>query len=199
MSISAAVVKELRDRTGAGMMDCKKALVETEGDMEKAVDLLRAKGAAAAAKRASRETKEGRVYSYIHPGDRLGVLLELNCETDFVARTDDFVSLAKTIAMQIAACNPTVVRREDVVAEELERERQIYVEQARETGKPEPVIEKIIAGRVEKWYKEICLLEQIDVRDPSGGVTIQHLVTDASGKLGENIGVRRFARFAIGE
>ncbi len=199
MSIKAAQVKELRERTGAGMMDCKKALVETDGDMELALDLLRKKGAANAAKRAGRETKEGLILSYIHPGDRLGVLLELNCETDFVARTDDFAQLARTIAMQVAACNPIAVRREDIPEDEVAHERRIYEEQAKETGKPEPVIAKIVEGKLDKWFRESCLLEQVDVRDPSGGVTIQQLITDVSGKLGENVSVRRFARFAIGE
>ncbi len=199
MSITASAVKELRDRTGAGMMDCKKALVETEGEMERAIDLLRQKGAASAAKRAGRETKEGTVISYIHPGSRLGVLLELNCETDFVARTGDFHSLAKSLAMQVAACNPLAVRREEIAAEITEREREIYIQQARETGKPENVIEKIIEGKMDKWYREACLLEQNDVRDQSSGVTVEKLVTEAAAKLGENISVRRFSRFALGE
>ncbi|MAE72400.1 MAG: translation elongation factor Ts [Gemmatimonadetes bacterium] len=199
MTITASTVKELRDRTGAGMMDCKRALTETSGDMEQAVDLLRQKGAASAAKRAGRETNEGAVISYIHPGSRLGVLIELNCETDFVARTDDFQRLAKSLAMQVAACNPLVVRREELAQDAVDREREIYAQQARETGKPEAVIEKIIDGKMDKWYREICLLEQIDVRDPSGGVTVEALVTDAAAKLGENLSVRRFSRFALGE
>jgi elongation factor Ts len=199
MSITAAQVKELRERTGAGMMDCKKALVETSGDMEIAVDLLRKKGAANAAKRAGRETKEGLILSYIHPGDRLGVLLEINCETDFVARTDDFGRLARTIAMQVAACSPLAVRREDIPADEVAHERKIYEEQAQESGKPDAVIAKIVEGKLEKWYRDICLLEQVDVRDPSKGSTIQQLITEVSGKLGENVSVRRFTRFAIGE
>ncbi len=199
MTITASAVKALRDRTGAGMMDCKRALTETGGEMEQAIDLLRKKGAASAAKRAGKETNEGAVVSYIHPGSRLGVLIEVNCETDFVARTDDFQRMVRSLAMQVAACNPHVVRREELSREVVDREREIYAQQARETGKPEAVIEKIIDGKMEKWYREICLLEQIDVREPASGVTIETIVTNAAAKFGENLSVRRFSRFALGE
>ncbi len=196
MSIPASVVKELRGRSGAGMMECKKALVEVDSDIEKAIDLLRAKGAAAAAKRAGREAKEGLVEAYIHPGSRLGVLVEVNCETDFVARTDDFKAFARSVAMQIAASNPAAVRREDIPEADVDREREIYVQQARETGKPEAVIEKIITGKLDKWFKEICLLEQADIRDSDR--TVSQMVTEIAAKLGENIGIRQFSRFQLG-
>jgi elongation factor Ts len=194
--ISASVVRELRDKTGAGMMDCKKALAETAGNLEKAVDYLRTKGLASASKKAGRATNEGLVYSYIHPGGKVGVLLEVNCESDFVARTDDFVELCKDVAMQIAATNPAYVRREEYDPEILERERAIFAAQAKESGKPAEFAEKIVAGRVEKLYKETVLLEQEFVKDPK--MTVEDRVKSAIAKLGENMTVRRFARFQLG-
>jgi elongation factor Ts len=195
--ISAALVKELRERTGAGMMDCKKALVETNGDIEKAIDELRTRGLAKAAKKAGRVAGEGLVVSYIHGGGRIGVLLEINCETDFVAKTDEFKNLAKDIAMQIAAARPEVVDRESVSEEMLSRERDIYRAQAIEEGKPEKIIEKMVEGRVEKFYKEICLLEQPFIKDPDQ--TIQTLIHAKVAQIGENISIRRFARYEVGE
>jgi len=195
--ISAAVVRELRDKTGAGMMDCKKALAETQGDLEKAVDYLRTKGLASAAKKAGRATNEGLVHAYIHPGGKVGVLLEVNCESDFVARTEDFVDLCKDIAMQVAATSPQCVRREDFDAQVLEREKAIFEAQARESGKPPAVAEKMVAGRVEKLYKESVLLEQEFIKDSK--MTVEDRVKAAISKLGENITVRRFARFQLGE
>jgi elongation factor Ts len=195
--ISAKDVKELRDRTGAGMMECKGALNEAGGDMERAIDILRAKGAAKAAKRAERETKEGSVGSYIHMGGKIGVLLEVGCETDFVARNADFQSLVRDIAMHIAAAAPVAVRREDFPAELVERERGVYLEQARESGKPEAIWNRIVDGKVEKFYAEQALLEQPFVKNPD--ITVGQLVTDASARTGEKIEVRRFARFALGE
>lgn len=194
--ITAAVVRELRDKTGAGMMDCKKALSQTEGDLEKAVDFLRTKGLAAAAKKAGRATKEGLVYSYIHPGGRVGVLLELNCESDFVARTDDFQDLCKDIAMHVAAVAPKSVRREDFDSKVLEHEKEIFKAQAIESGKPAEIAEKMVAGRIEKLYKEQVLLEQGFVKDPS--VTIEDRLKVAISKLGENMSVRRFTRYELG-
>ncbi len=194
--ITAAMVKELREQTKAGMMDCKKALQESDGDMEKAVAWLRQKGLAVAAKRAGRATAEGIIYSYIHAGGKLGVLVEVNCETDFVANTDQFQQLAKDIAMQIAAANPVSIRREDVPADFIEKEREILVNQAKDTGKPEHIIEKIVDGRLEKMYKEVCLLEQPFVKNPD--ITIQDLLNEMIGKLGENITVRRFVRYQVG-
>ena len=195
--ISAKDVKELRDRTGAGMMECKGALNEAGGDMERAIDILRAKGAAKAAKRAERETKEGSVGSYIHMGGKIGVLVEVGCETDFVARNADFQALVRDIAMHIAAASPVAVRREDFPAELVERERGVYMEQARESGKPEAIWNKIVDGKVEKFYAEQALLEQPYVKNPD--ITVGQLVTDASARTGEKIEVRRFARFALGE
>ena len=197
MEISATMVRDLREKTGAGMMDCKKALSETGGDFEKAVDYLRQKGLATAAKRAGRVASEGRIGSYIHAGGKIGVMVEVNCETDFVAKTDDFQAFAKDIAMQIAASNPLFVRREDVLPEILEREREIYRVQAREAGKPEKVMEKIIEGKLEKFYGEVCLMEQVFVKDTD--VKIQDLLNGLIGKLGEKIEIRRFARFQVGE
>ncbi len=194
---SAATVRELRDKTGAGMMDCKNALAETSGDVEKAVDYLRTKGLAGAAKKAGRATQEGLIYAYIHPGAKVGVLLEINCESDFVARTPDFVDLCKDLAMQVAAANPTAVRREEFDAETLERELAIYRAQAAETGKPAPIIDKMVQGRVEKLYKERVLLEQPFVKDPD--TSVEERVKETISKLGENIHVRRFARFQLGE
>lgn len=195
--ITAALVKELRERTGAGMMDCKKALAATEGDMDKAIDFLREKGLAAAAKKAGRIAAEGLVESYIHGGGRIGVLVEVNCETDFVAKTDAFKSLVKDIAMHIAAANPSYLRREEVPAAELEHEKMVLSEQARNEGKPEKIIEKMVTGRIEKYYKEFCLLEQPFVKDPDK--TISDLITESIAKIGENIAIRRFTRYQLGE
>jgi elongation factor Ts len=195
--ISAKSVKELRDRTGAGMMECKAALTEAAGDTERAIDILRAKGAAKAAKRAERETKEGIVGSYIHMGGRIGVLVEVGCETDFVARTDQFQQLVRDVAMHIAAASPVAVRREDFPADLMERERGVYREQVKESGKPEQIWDKIVDGKMEKFFAESALLEQPFVKNPD--VTVGQLVTEVSGKTGEKIEVRRFARFALGE
>lgn len=196
-NISASLVKELREKTGAGMMDCKMALSETGGDLEKAVDFLRKKGLSTAAKKSSRDTKEGLIGSYIHVGGKVGVLLEVGCESDFVARTEDFQQLVKDIAMQVAAADPRFVRREEVTADVLEREKDIYRQQALSTGKPAPVVEKIVDGKMEKFYGEACLLEQAFIKDPN--ITVQDLVSAKIAKLGENIRVNRFARFKIGE
>jgi elongation factor Ts len=195
--ISAKDVKELRDRTGAGMMECKGALNEAGGDMERAIDILRAKGAAKAAKRAERETKEGTVGSYVHMGGRIGVLVEVGCETDFVARNDEFQKLVRDIAMHIAAAAPVAVRREDFPADLIERERAVYREQMKESGKPEQIWDKIVDGKLEKFYAEGALLEQPFVKNPD--VTVGQLITDVSAKTGEKMEVRRFARFALGE
>jgi elongation factor Ts len=197
MKVSAKMVKELRDRTGAGMMDCKAALAETAGDMDKAVDTLRKKGLSAAAKKAGRAAADGLVASYIHGGGKLGVLLEVNCETDFVARTEEFQNLVKDIAMHVAAADPQFVRREEVSAEVLEHERSIFRDQAAATGKPANVIEKIVEGKLEKFYAESCLLEQPFVKNPDQ--TVGQLVQERVAKIGENIQVRRFARFKLGE
>ncbi|MBP1712294.1 MAG: translation elongation factor Ts [Deltaproteobacteria bacterium] len=197
MDISATMVRDLREKTGAGMMDCKKALSESGGNFEKAVDYLRQKGLATAAKRAGRVASEGRIGSYIHAGGKIGVLVEVNCETDFVAKTDDFQTFSKDLAMQIAASNPLYVRREEVPTEALEKEREIYRIQAREAGKPEKVIDKIVEGKLEKYYGEVCLLEQVFVKDTD--VKIQDLLNGLVGKLGEKIEIRRFARFQVGE
>src|SRR5215813_11045822 len=194
---SLAQVKELRERTGAGIVECQKALHETEGNIEKAIVLLREKGLAAAAKRAGRTAAQGTVGAYIHGGGKIGVLIEVNCETDFVARTDEFQRLVKDIAMQIAAANPRYVRREEVAEEERERERAIYRAQTAQSGKPAAVIERIVDGKLEKFYSEACLLEQPFIRDPSK--TVDQLVKDAVSRTGENIVVRRFARFQVGE
>jgi elongation factor Ts len=195
--VSPALVRELRERTGAGMMDCKRALAEVQGDIEKALVFLREKGLASAAKKAGRTAGQGMVGSYVHAGGKIGVLVEVNCETDFVARTDDFQALVKDIAMQIAAANPRFVRREEVPAAVLEQERGIYRVQAAGTGKPPPVIEKIVDGKVEKFYAETCLLEQPFIKDPDK--TVAALVGAAVARLGENVVVRRFARFQLGE
>jgi elongation factor Ts len=190
------MVKELRDKTNAGMMDCKKALSETVGDMEKAIDLLRQKGLAVAAKRAGRETKEGLVEAYIHAGGKLGVMVEVGCETDFVAKTDDFKGFVKDIAMHIAAVNPIAVSREEVPAEILQREKDIYINQALESGKPQQIVEKMVSGKVEKYLAEICLLEQKFVKNPD--LSIQDLLNELVAKMGENISIKQFARFQIG-
>lgn len=196
-NISAQLVKELRERTGAGFSACKDALVESKGDLEQATVILRKKGQAAAQKKSQRATSEGLVGSYIHAGGKIGVLLELNCESDFVARTDDFQRLCHDIAMHVAALDPHFLRREDVTEQILERERDIFREQARATGKPEPVIEKIVSGKMEKFYEENCLYEQHFIRDE--GITIKELIAQAIAKIGENIAVRRFSRFKVGE
>lgn len=195
--ITAALVKELRERTGAGMMDCKKALTETAGDVDKAIDFLREKGLAAAAKKAGRVASEGLVEAYIHAGGRIGVLVEVNCETDFVAKTDDFKALVKDIAMHIAAANPLYLTREEVPTAEIEHEKEILAEQARNEGKPDKIIEKMVVGRIEKYYKEVCLLDQAFVKDQDK--TISDLVTANIAKIGENISIRRFARYNLGE
>jgi elongation factor Ts len=197
MEVSANIVKQLREKTGAGFMDCKKALAETGGDVEKAIDYLRKRGVAAAAKKADRVVTDGAVGAYVHPGGKVGVLLEINCETDFVARNAEFQALLKDMAMQVAAANPRYVRREEVSAEESEREKSIYRQQALETGKPEKVIEKIVEGKMERFYSEVCLLEQPFIKDPDRKVSA--VINDAIARLGENIQVRRFARYHLGE
>ena len=197
MSVTAQMVKELRERTGAGMMDCKRALVESDGDIEKAIDGLRKGGLAAAAKKAGRATAEGLVTSYIHAGGKIGVLLEVNCETDFVARTDDFQELCRDISMHIAAADPRFVRREEVAEVDLERERVIYRDQALQQGKPENIVERIVDGKIGKFYAEHVLLEQDFVKDPD--VTVGELITRKIAKIGENIQVGRFSRFGLGE
>lgn len=197
MDIAAKTVKELRDMTGAGMMDCKKALLESKGDIEKAVSVLRQQGLSKAAKKSDRSANEGLIYSYIHPGSKLGVLLEINCETDFVARTDDFQILAKDIAMQIAAANPLVIERGQLDPSLIEKEQEIYRTQALNEGKPEKLVDKIIAGRLSKYYQEVVLLEQPFVKEED--IAIKVLLNNAIAKLGENIVVRRFVRFRMGE
>ena len=197
MTIAANEVKKLRDITGAGMMDCKAALIETDGDIDKAIEFLRKKGMASAKKREGREAKEGVIMSYIHPGSRLGVLVEVNCETDFVAKTDDFQQMAKNIAMQIAAASPIAVNREDISQNIIEQEIEIYRMQAREQGKPENVLEKIVQGKMEKFYQESVLMEQNFVKDADK--TIKEYVMEVAGKLGEAMSVRRFVRFQLGE
>ena len=198
MEISAQLIKDLRDRTGAGMSDCKKALVECAGDMEKAIDYLRKKGIASAAKKAARVASQGTVLSYLH-GSRIGVLVEVNCETDFVARNDAFIAFTKEVAMQIAAMNPQFVSAEDIPAEAIEREKGVRLEQVKQSGKPEAVWPKIIDGQLAKWQKEICLLDQIWVKDPEGKKDIRSLQTDVVAKTGENVKVRRFVRYEVGE
>ncbi len=195
--ITAEMVKELRERTGAGMMDCKRALVETNGDIEKAIDELRTKGLAKAAKKAGRVASEGVVTSYIHGGGRIGVLVEVNCETDFVAKTNDFKQLAYDIAMQIAASNPEYLNREEVPQDDINREKEVLKAQALEEGKPEKVIEKMVEGRVEKFFKERCLLEQAFIKDLDKSV--QELINENIARMGENITIRRFARYEVGE
>jgi len=197
MTISASLVKELRDKTGAGFMDCKEALAQCGGDAEKAVDHLRKKGLSAAAKRAGREASEGVVGSYIHMGGKIGVIVEVNCETDFVARTDDFKDLVNDLAMQVAAAKPIYTRRDEVPTELIERERGIYKAQAVESGKPENVVDKIVNGKVEKFFQQVCLEEQEFIRE--SGVTVIDHVKSVAGKLGENVMIHRFARFEIGE
>jgi len=195
--IDAAQVKKLRELTGAGMMDCKRALEESGGDLDKAVELLRKKGLAQAARKAGRVAGEGIIEAYIHAGGRIGVLVELNCETDFVARTEEFHALAHDIAMQVAASSPLYIRREDVPADVLAKEREILLAQAENTGKSPQVLEKLVAGRLEKFYQEVCLLEQPFIRDPKKSV--KDLLVEHVARMGENITIRRFARFAVGE
>ena len=196
-TISASTVKELREISGAGMMDCKKALTEASGDLEKAIDILRKTGMAKARKKSGRSAKEGIILPYIHPGAKLGVLLEINCETDFVANTDDFKNLSKDIAMHIAASAPMSVSREEIPQETLEREKEIYADQARQSGKPENIIEKMTEGRLNKFYQENVLLEQTFVKDPDK--TVADLIIETVAKLGENILISRFSRFQLGE
>ncbi len=197
MSINAKLVKTLRDKTGAGMMDCKRALVETAGDLEKAVDYLRKSGIAKAEKKGARETKEGLVYSYIHAGGRLGVLVELNCETDFVANTDGFTELAHNLAMQIAATNPIALDRDSIDDNVVTREKDIFTEQAKSQGKPDNIIERMVEGRINKFYQESCLMDQTYIKDPDK--KIRDLFTETISTLGENISINRYIRFAIGE
>ena len=195
--ITAQSVRMLREKTGLGMMDCKKALQETGGDSEKAIEYLRKQGLSAVEKRAGRDASEGLIQAYIHQGSRLGVLLEVNCETDFVARTDDFQAFAKDVAMHIAASQPLAVERESIPADAVERERAIFLEQAKNEGKPEHIAEKIVEGRMEKFYQENCLMEQVFVKNPDQ--TVGELVTEITAKIGEKITVRRFERFVLGE
>lgn len=196
MTITSKMVKDLRDKTQAGMMDCKKALEKTDGDMEKAVDLLRQKGLTVAAKRAGRATSEGVIETYIHAGGKLGVMVELGCETDFVAKNDDFREFARDIAMHIAAANPISISREDVPEAVVAREKDIYVQQALDSGKPEAIVEKMVSGKVEKFLAEIVLLEQKFVKNPD--LSIQDLLNELVGKIGENISIKKFARFQVG-
>ncbi len=195
--ISAAMVKQLREKSGAGIMDCKHALAECDGDIEKSIEYLRKKGLATAQKRAGRATKEGAVQAYIHMGGKIGVLVEINCETDFVAKTDDFTAFVKNIAMHIAATNPVGILPEDVSPEVIEKEKEIYRAQALEMGKPEKMVDKIAEGKLNKFFKESCLMNQVYVRDPN--MTIQDYLNDVIAKTGEKINIRRFARFQVGE
>jgi elongation factor Ts len=197
VNITAAQVKELRDKTNAPMMDCKNALTEAKGDIEAAIVVLRKKGVATAAKKATRATSEGSVASYIHAGGKIGVLVEVNCESDFVARTDDFKTLVHDIAMHVAATDPRFIRKEDVTADAFEREKDIYREQAAATGKPAQVVEKIVEGKMGKFYEEVCLYEQPFIKDQT--ITVSQLIATVIGKLGENIAVKRFARFKVGD
>jgi elongation factor Ts len=197
MEISMERIKDLRQRTGAGVVDCKTALNETQGDVDKAIEYLRRKGLATAAKKAGRIASDGLVSSYIHAGGKIGVLVEINCETDFVAKTEDFQAFVKNIAMQIAAANPQYVRREEISNEVLEKEREIYRAQALESKKPEKVIDKIVEGKLERFYSEVCLLEQTYIKD--GDLTVKEVLDALVGKIGENIQIRRFARFQLGE
>jgi elongation factor Ts len=196
--ITAQVIKDLRERTGAGMADCKKSLTETAGDMEKAIEYLRKKGIASAAKKATRIASEGMIAHYTH-GTRIGVLVEVNCETDFVARNPDFVTFAKEVAMQVAALNPSYVTQEEIPPAVLDKEKSIRFEQAKQSGKPDAVIPKIVDGQIAKWAKEVCLLDQVWVKDPEGKKDIRSLLTDLIAKTGENVRVRRFIRYEVGE
>ena len=197
MGVDAKLVKDLRSKTGAGMMDCKQALVKSSGDLDKAIDFLRKSGVAKAEKKISRVAKEGMVYSYIHQGSRLGVLLEMGCETDFVAKTDGFQELAHNLAMQIAATNPISLTREKVSQKVIDREKEIYTDQAKSSGKPDNIIDKMVEGRLNKYYQENCLLEQNFIKDPDK--KLQDIITENIATLGENITVNRYVRFAIGE
>jgi len=197
MEVTANMVKDLRQKSGAGMMDCKKALAETGGDLQKAFDFLRQKGLAAAAKKADRVASDGAVGAYVHAGGKIGVLVEINCETDFVARTSEFQTLLKDIAMQIAAANPRCVRREEITAVDLDKEKEIYRQQALASGKPEKVVDKIVEGKIDKFYSEVCLLEQAFIKDQDKKVV--EVLNDAIARLGENIQVRRFTRYNLGE
>ncbi|HIQ36527.1 MAG TPA: translation elongation factor Ts [Desulfocapsa sulfexigens] len=196
MKITSKMVKDLREKTGAGMMDCKKALSETDGDMEKAVDLLRQKGLAVAAKRAGRATSEGTIETYIHAGGKIAAMVELSCESDFVAKTDDFKAFARDLALHVAAVNPIAISHDEIPEDVLAREKDIYVQQALDSGKPENIVEKMVGGKMEKFIKEISLLDQQFVKDPD--FTIQELLTDLIGKMGESISVKRIARFQVG-
>jgi len=197
MEITAAQVKELRDRTGIGMMDCKGALVEANGDIDKAIEILRKKGKAKAEKKADRAATEGVIWSYIHPGNRIGVLVEVNCETDFVAKNEGFQEFVKDIAMHIAATNPAAIRREEIDADLVAKEREIYMEQARSQNKPEKILERIVEGKLDKYFQENCLLEQAFVKDPQK--TIKDYLTETIARIGENINISRFVRFQLGE
>ncbi|MBW1791909.1 MAG: translation elongation factor Ts [Deltaproteobacteria bacterium] len=196
MKITSQMVKALRDKTNAGMMDCKKALTETEGDMEKSVDLLRQKGIAVAAKRAGRATSEGIIQTYIHAGGKLGVMVEVGCETDFVAKTDSFIDFSKDIAMHIAAADPIAINREAVSEDLVAREKEIYVKQAQDSGKPENIIEKIVSGKIDKFYAETCLMEQKFVKNPD--LSVQDKLNEIIASLGENITIKHYARFQVG-
>ncbi len=197
MTVSMELIKKLREMTGVGIMDCKKALIETDGDIEKAIEVLRKKGIATAKKREGRVAKEGKIYAYIHGEGRIGVLVEVNCETDFTARTEEFSQFVKDIAMQIAATAPLAVKREDLPKEVIEKEKEIYAEQARKAGKPEKIIDKIVQGKLEKFFNEVCLLEQPFIKNPE--ITVQDLLNELIAKTGENIVIRRFVRFQLGE
>lgn len=197
MAVSAGSVKNLREKTGAGILECQKALNQSGGDIDKAIDLLRQKGLATAQKKAGRSTNDGLIASYIHSGGRLGILVEINCETDFVAKTDDFQQLSRDLGLHIAAAAPQYVRREEIPAEVTEKEKELYLAQAKETGKPAAVLEKIVSGRLEKFFSGICLMEQPFVKDPE--ITIKDLISQKIAKLGENISVRRFTRYRLGE
>ena len=195
--ITSHMVKELREKTGCGMMDCKRALEKSEGDIQKAIDILREQGMATAAKKAGRIAKEGIIYSYIHPGDKLGVLVEINCETDFVARTEDFRNLAKDLAMQVAATNPLVISRAELKEETIQKEKDIYRAQAKSEGKPEKILDKIVEGKLKKYFQEVCLLEQAFIKDEDR--SIHDRLNETTAKLGENITIKRFVRFRLGE
>jgi len=197
MAGQSTLVKELREKTGAGILDCQKALQESANNIDKAIDYLRQKGLAAAQKKAGRETNEGTISAYVHSGNRIGVLVEVNCETDFVARNEEFQTFVKDLALQIAASNPSFVKREDVPSELIEKEKMIYLAQAKEMGKPEPAWPKIVEGKLEKFYQESCLLEQAFIKDP--GVSIKDLVAQKIAKIGENISIRRFTRYQLGQ
>ena len=197
--VTTQMIKDLRERTQAGMSDCKKALTECDADMEKAIEYLRKKGIAQAAKKATRIASEGMIASYLHPGSRIAVLVEVNCETDFVSRNPDFQTFARDVAMQVAAMSPQYLTPEEIPASVIEQERSIRLEQARQQKKPEPVLQKIVEGQMAKWFKEVCLMDQTWVKDPEGKKDIKTLLTDLIGKIGENIKVRRFVRYEVGE